>query len=151
MWGIEVMDTSDFLQADDIQKVIKVPHAVEAGNHTDEQIESFISVNSQGRQGRYYRLAAQKLGLVKLTGNNHTELTELGLQFVKEKSDGQEDIIKAEIRKLPVFSQAISFISKESPSEAEKKEWFIKNYPGGQATAERRFSTFIKYLQYSYR
>lgn len=51
-----------FLQADDLYKVIQVAIAVNNRFTSDSDIERFIGLNSAGRQGRYYRLAAEKLG-----------------------------------------------------------------------------------------
>ncbi len=143
-----MIDTSDFLQADDINKVGKVAKAVSSGHHTDDAIEAFIGVNSAGRQGRYYRLAAEKMGLVDLTGTNHTVLTGTGTDFVKRTTREQEDYLRSAIQRLPVFIQAIQFIDTSKPNFDQLKEWFMNSYPGEDTTAGRRFSTFIAYLRY---
>ena len=46
------METEDFLQADDIFKVMQVPVAVFNGKKTDDEIENFLGMNSEWRQGR---------------------------------------------------------------------------------------------------
>ena len=144
-----MINSSDFLQADDINKVILVVKAVHAGNHTDDQIESYIGVNSAGRQGRYYRLAAEKLGFVELQRNNHTVLTPKGQQFVARPNQQENDLISA-IRSLPVFSSALAHIThcNQKREPINTKTWFINHYPGEESTAKRRYSTFIKYLEY---
>lgn len=91
-------------------------------------------------------MAAEKLGLVKLISENHTVLTSFGEYFIRQNNDVQNNIIKNEIMKLPVFSDAIYFI--ENEGEAHLKDWFVEKYPGEQSTAERRFSTFVKYLKF---
>ncbi len=60
---------------------MSVPFAVHNGHHTDDAMENYIGVDSTGRQGRYYRLAAEKLGLVELIRNNHTILTTYWAKF----------------------------------------------------------------------
>lgn len=144
------IDTSDFLQADDIKKVIQVPFAVYNGHHTDDAMEAYIGVDSKGRQGRYYRLAAEKLGLVDLITNNHTVLTQDGLNFVTLTKSQQDQYMDSAIRNLPVFEAAINFIEShaQSPSQDQLKQWFINLYPKAQNTAERRFFTFVKYLRF---
>lgn len=146
-----MINSSDFLQADDINKVILVVKAVHAGNHTDDQIESYIGVNSAGRQGRYYRLAAEKLGFVELQPqrDNHTVLTPKGQQFIARPNQQKNDLISA-IRSLPVFSSALAHITRcnQKGEPINIKTWFINSYPGEESTAERRYSTFIKYLEY---
>ncbi len=143
-----MVDTSDFLQADDINKVAKVAEAVHCGHHTDDAIEKFIGVNSAGRQGRYYRLAAEKMGLVNLSGKNHTVLTQCGMGFVNLPPSEQEKYLRVAIQNLPVFICAIQFINATKPDSYQLRQWFMNSYPGEATTADRRFSTFIKYLNY---
>ncbi len=143
-----MIDTSDFPQADDIQKVIKVPYAVHNGHHSDDAIEQFIDTHSKGRQGRYYRLAAEKLGLVILSGKNHTVLTPAGLNFVNQTPSQQKQNLVSAIRTLPVFSDAIKFIDDNKPTPDELRKWLIEFYPGEHSTAGRRFSTLVNYLRY---
>jgi hypothetical protein len=143
------METSDFLQADDIYKVIQVPFAVAKRKTTDDEIESHIGTNSSGRQGRYYRLAAEKLGLVT-NENNHSSLTNYGHQLIAlPDSAMQIKFIADRMRVTDVFSQAIHFLESTvpSPTERDLRQWFISVYPGSEGTAERRFSTFVKYLR----
>ncbi|MBV6605806.1 hypothetical protein [Acinetobacter baumannii] len=47
-----VIDTSNFLQADDIEKVMLVPFAVHNGHHTDDEMENYSGVDSNVLQGR---------------------------------------------------------------------------------------------------
>ena len=143
------METSDFLQADDIFKVIKVPFAVKAEHKTDDEIERFICLNSSGRQGRYYRLAAEKFGLVENL-HNSLSLTDMGRYFISLQDDRLRINFMAQtMRKMEVFSQAIQYLenSNPRPNLSNLKDWFIFNYQGSSSTAERRFRTFQKYLQ----
>ncbi|OUI97687.1 hypothetical protein [Acetobacter sp. DsW_54] len=143
------MDTSDFLQADDIYKVILVPSAVARGFQTDDEIEEFIGVDSDGRQGRYYRLAAEKFGLV-FNENNLSTLTVEGEDFIALEDDSSKINFIANIMcKTEVFSQAIEYLesSNPKPSLTDLEDWFFDRYPGSKNTAERRFSTFKKYLR----
>lgn len=140
------MDTSDFLQADDIHKVMNVPSAVQRGCVTDEAIEQFIGADSQGRQGRYYRLAAEKFGLVVNDGN-YSSLTTLGIQFVQLDSTQKINFLSTQMLGMPVFSAAISYLRSTPTDQADLHKWFLTQYPGSPVTAERRFSTFQKYLR----
>lgn len=140
------MDTSDFLQADDIHKVVSVPSAVQRGCVTDEAIEQFIGADSQGRQGRYYRLAAEKFGLVVNDGN-YSSLTTLGIQFVQLDSTQKINFLSTQMLGMPVFSAAISYLRSTPTDQADLHKWFLTQYPGSPVTAERRFSTFQKYLR----
>ncbi|MCP9308086.1 hypothetical protein [Zymomonas mobilis] len=80
------MHASIFLQADDIYKLMEVPFAISGDHKTDSEIEAFIGTNSKGRQGRYYKLAAEKFGLVK-NSNNSSELTDTGKKFIGLKDN----------------------------------------------------------------
>ena len=140
------MDTSDFLQADDIHKVMNVPSAVQRGYVTDDAIEQFIGADSQGRQGRYYRLAAEKFGLVVNDGN-YSSLTTLGIKFTQLDSTQKINFLSTQMLGMPVFSAAISYLRSTPTDRADLRNWFLTQYPGSPVTAERRFSTFQKYLR----
>lgn len=140
------MDTSDFLQADDIHKVVNVPSAVQCGYVTDDTIEQFIGADSQGRQGRYYRLAAEKFGLVVNNGNC-SSLTILGTQFVSLENAQKIVFLRNQMLGMPVFSDAIDYLQNTPSHQINLRDWFLRQYPGSQVTAERRFSTFQKYLR----
>lgn len=141
------METSYFLQADDIYKVIQVPFAVNAGKTTDDEIEKFIGLDSNGRQGRYYRLAAEAFNLIRNI-NNYSTLTHVGKEFVALGDAQRLDFIAHILRNTPVFSEGIQYLNKTPKADINAlRKWFVSNYPGSENTADRRFSTFVKYLQ----
>ena len=141
------METSDFLQADDILRVMQVPVAVAEGKITDDEIEVFIGLDSVGRQGRYYRLAAEKFGLIVNLQNN-SSLTDRGRVFLK--SPDQIGFLKNCMCSMPVFSEAIKLLGGNPQINLKDlKAWFLEQYTAlgkSEETAERRFSTFKKYL-----
>lgn len=139
-------DTSDFLQADDINKVILVPLAVAQGIVTDDAIESYIGTNSEGRQGRYYRLAAEKFGLI-INSENHSSLTPDGMTFVSLPPSQRINFLANQMRNMPVFSGAIAYLQNTPANQANLRNWFVSQYPGSQITADRRFSTFYNHLR----
>lgn len=143
-----MLETHDFLQADDVAKIEKVADAVNSGNHTDNEIEKFIGVNSSGRQGRYYRLAAEKIGLVSLIDINHTVMTDEGKFFCQLNFNDRKVFLTHKIMALPIFSAAMIYIKTQKPDRQQLLDWFKSCYPGEVSTAERRFSTFINYLQF---
>lgn len=138
-------DTSDFLQADDINKVILVPLAVAQGIVTDDAIESYIGTNSEGRQGRYYRLAAEKFGLI-INSDNHSSLTHNGRTFVSLPAPQRIIFLANQMQSMPVFSDAIIYLQCTPAHQRNLRNWFLLQYPGSPITAERRFSTFHKYM-----
>ncbi|EHU1922620.1 hypothetical protein AXE41_RS12545 [Acinetobacter baumannii] len=142
------LETSDFLQADDINKVFRVVEAVSAGLITDEQIENYLGLNSKSRQGRYYRLAAEKIGLI-INSENNASLTTTGQFFINSSLNERAILAQNLIASLPVFSQVISHFRGNIPININQlNSYFLSIYPGEASTAARRFSTFMNYIRY---
>lgn len=142
------LETSDFLQADDINKVFAVVIAVSQNLITDQQIETYLGLDSGSRQGRYYRLAAQKLGLIANFENNAT-LTATGQLFINYSLNQRAILAQNLIASLPVFSTVISHFRTSGQINIEDlRAYFISIYPGEESTASRRFSTFMNYIRY---
>lgn len=142
-----MVTTADFPQADRLAQVGQVAMAIADGNHNDEGIESFIGLDSAGRQGRYYRLAAEILGLIS-NQHNYSVLTPSGEEFSKLKSDGARmDFLAQRLVETPVFQEALRYIHEHKPNDKQLKLWFRAFYPGAENTADRRFHTFISYLR----
>ena len=72
-------------QADDLAKLIELPFRVAEGVTTADALADCFGV--QPRQGRYYREAAETLGLVERDGAASYRLTDLGRQFVALPAD----------------------------------------------------------------
>lgn len=142
------LETSDFLQADDINKVFQVVDAVASGSTSDEDIENYLGLNSGSRQGRYYRLAAEKLGLIINFANN-ASLTPTGQLFSNYSLNNRALLAQNLIASLPVFSTVISHFRTSGQINIEDlRAYFISIYPGEESTASRRFSTFMNYIRY---
>ncbi|WP_462176692.1 DUF7226 domain-containing protein [Acinetobacter baumannii] len=142
------LETSDFLQADDINKVFQVVDAVASGSTSDEDIENYLGLNSGSRQGRYYRLAAEKLGLIINFANN-ASLTPTGQLFSNYSLNNRALLAQNLIASLPVFSTVISHFRTSGQIKIEDlRAYFISIYPGEESTASRRFSTFMNYIRY---
>lgn len=142
------LETSDFLQADDINKVFQVVDAVASGSTSDEDIENYLGLNSGSRQGRYYRLAAEKLGLI-INFENNASLTPTGQLFSNYSLNNRALLAQNLIASLPVFSTVISHFRTSGQINIEDlRAYFISIYPGEESTALRRFSTFMNYIRY---
>jgi len=142
-----MVTTADFPQADRLEQVGQVALAISKGNRADEEIESFIGLDSGGRQGRYYRLAAEVLGLIQ-NQHNYAVLTPLGTEFATLKTVGARmDFLARCLVETPVFHEALRYIHSHNPTDNQLKLWFRSYYPGASSTADRRFHTFISYLR----
>lgn len=144
-----MVNTSDFPQADRLEQVGQVVLAIAAGHQSYNDIETYIGLHSEGRQGRYYRLAAEVLGLIS-NQQNVAVLTDLGREYaVLKNAAARKDFLSRCLIDTPVFREALNYIHLYKPTDAQLKIWFNNFYPGAQSTANRRFVTFMNYLQYS--
>ena len=142
-----MVTTADFPQADRLEQVGQVAIAIAKGNRADEEIEAFIGLDSAGRQGRYYRLAAEVLGLIS-NQHNYAVLTPLGNEFASLSSRAARmDFLARCLVETPVFHEALRYIHQHNPTDDQLKQWFRLFYPGAKTTANRRFHTFISYLR----
>lgn len=141
-----MVSTNDFPQADILSQVGLVAESIHNGKKSDSEIEQFIGLNSDGRQGRYYRLSAQILGLIK-NDHNFARLTPLGEEYVKLRTDtAKNDFLARCLVETEVFKAALSYIHTHQPTNEQLKLWFKNFYPGAASTADRRFITFQRYL-----
>lgn len=128
-------------------QVGQVAVAIAKGNRADEEIETYIGLDSGGRQGRYYRLAAETLGLIT-NQHNFAVLTPLGEEFsTLGSAQARLDFLARCLVETPVFHEALRYIHDHSPTDQQLKLWFRSFYPGAKNTADRRFHTFLSYLR----
>lgn len=142
-----MVTTAEFPQADRLLQVGLVAEAIAKGNYTDDAIEKYIGLDSDGRQGRYYRQAAVVLGLTT-NHQNYSALTAAGQEYAAiAKESARLDFLAQRLVDTPVFHRALHYILKSSPNQAQLRAWFRSFYPGAGSTADRRFSTFMNYLR----
>lgn len=98
--------SSKIPQADMLDDVLSVADAVNKGARTFQDIAKHI--HKVERQGRYYRLAAELLGLIK-NSNNNSELTDLGKIFVSSNISTQKEIAKNAVLNAHVFQRMLPF------------------------------------------
>jgi hypothetical protein len=140
------LSTGDFPQADKLEQVGLVAIAVSKGHTTDAAIERFIGLNSRSRQGRYYRKAAEVLGLVR-NSYNECSLTPTGAAFVQLRTDVERrDFLAKCLTDTELFREVTRFITTSEPSPSKVSEFIQELYPGSATTAARRASTVTAYL-----
>jgi len=96
--------SSKIPQADRLDVVLDVTNAVARGAKTYQDIAKHI--RKVERQGRYYRLAAELLGLVK-NKNNNSELTDLGKRFVASDEWSKKEIARNAVLNAHVFQRML--------------------------------------------
>ncbi len=139
---------TDIPQADRLDKVILTAKAVSEGAATDVKIAAEIGFSD--RQGRYYRHAAEILGLIKNDRNNAT-ITELGLELVKADTDKKLLILRKAIYKNNFFNAILDFFnsSQRAFSEEEIKRAVLNiTDTDAHSTVPRRVKTIISWLSY---
>jgi hypothetical protein len=138
---------ADFPQADRLLQVGDVARAIGAEKRSDKEIEAFIGLDSKGRQGRYYRLAAKILGLIE-NQSNRAVLTPVGQEYKNLHTKAARiDFLARCLIDTPVFREALQYIHKQRPTDDQLRLWFNNFYPGASTTAKRRYSTFVSYLR----
>lgn len=136
---------SEVPQADELSKVILATDAVSNGATTDLEIADYVGFTD--RQGRYYRLAAEILGLLTNQGN-YAKLSDLGKELVVLDEENRVRKIRSILRSNPFFKEILEFIKREEGSSRGA----ILNYmnsiiDGAASTIERRVFTVISWLK----
>jgi len=133
-------------QADVIDDVVRVAEAVKNGFKTYQEIAEYI--DKVERQGRYYRLAAEILGLIT-NERNYAKLTPFGKKFVKSTLQDKNEMLCQAILKSRLIQRVIPFIEnqREGVTKKQLEEFMAKvTEPVGPTMMERRASTIISWL-----
>lgn len=134
-------------QADVLADVVAVAEAVAGGAQTYQHIAAHIG--KVGRQGRYYRLAAEVLGLVRNL-ENHAELTPFGRRFVQAPAEHQDKLLLEAVMHARLFQRVIRFLEMHPAgvTKAELEHFVVgTTEPVGSTMIARRVSTVISWLQ----
>ena len=93
--------SKDVPQADRLRDVIRLVDAVGRGATTYQDMAA--AIQKVGRQGRYYRRAAEILGFVHRVDKNHAMLTTTGWAVVNSTGDDRRRLVKDAVLKSDVF------------------------------------------------
>lgn len=132
-------------QADELSKVITTVEAVQNDCKTDLQIADYVGFTD--RQGRYYRLAAEILGLLE-NQNNNANLTEIGEDLVILNDENRIKKIRIILRAIPLFKKILDKIeqSDDGLSRSQIIDFLKEIIEGSESTIIRRYSTIINWL-----
>jgi len=93
-------------------------------------------------------LAAEKLGFIQ-NNDNLAVLTQKGQTFYNASLTGRTNEARSLIASSPVFANVINHFWNQNPiNRNDLYDYFLSIYPGASTTAQRRFSTFEKYMAY---
>ncbi|GAB3939287.1 DUF7226 domain-containing protein [Larkinella terrae] len=150
------MQLQSFLipQADTIEHVVRVIVAVGNGARRDYELVSDIpelnksSQDNMARQGRYYRHAAELLGLI-YNHRNQATLTALGEEFLQNSSIKNPVFIKA-VLEIEAVQRLLPFLEKsDSVTKEQIADFFYEIGPQDTdvTTVPRRVSTLLSWLE----
>ncbi len=134
-------------QADLLHDVIQVVVAVNQGASTFQDIARYIS--KVDRQGRYYRLAAEIIGLIK-NKQNHAVLTSLGKEIIESEDDIRKEKLTNAVINTLLFQRILPFLEQNKNGFTRHDfEIFIIDVtaPVGQSMIPRRVSTILSWLK----
>ena len=98
--------TAELPQADNFDLVLKTAEAVVAGARTHSEIAHALG-DYTGRQGIYYRQAAELFGLVEHRGPNRVEPTDEGFRVVKMTALERKLFLGTRLVRLPVIADIV--------------------------------------------
>ena len=135
-------------QADVLPDIAAVTDAVSAGATTFQAIAA--AIGKVERQGRYYRLAAEQLGLLLPTSGNHSALSPLGQSLIGASNDEERrEIFVQGMMQNPILNGILNLITDAGDagrSRAELEQWLKDNTTATGATPARRVSTIRAWL-----
>ncbi|UEA86159.1 DUF262 domain-containing protein [Alistipes senegalensis] len=137
-------------QADELSKVILAVEAVSQENTTDKRIADYVGFTD--RQGRYYRLAAEILGLLTNDRHyNHASLTDAGRELIVLDESNRLKKIRTILKENILFKTVLGEIegSRQGLSRDELLAFLYQTIDGSESTIQRRLSTIINWLTYS--
>lgn len=134
-------------QADELGVVAEVVVAVAAGATTYQEIAAAIGYVE--RQGRYYRLAAEILGLTRSVHSNTSALTPFGVQWVAASPADRQLMLAHAVLQCRIFQRVIPFIeSKPQGVTRNQLLTFLQDVAslGAPSMAGRRVASVIHWL-----
>lgn len=138
----------DIPQADILGDVVRAVEAVNSGFTTYQGIANYIE--KVERQGRYYRRAAEIIGLIS-TNLNHSVLTNFGDQFINSPEVNRESLLKQAILNTQLFQRMITYFEMHpegvTQTEIQGFMYEVTQPDVGASILPRRVSTVIRWLE----
>ena len=139
--------SADIPQADNLIEVVQLVEKVAKGATTFQDIATRI--NKIEYEGRYYRRAAEIIGLVK-NFRNHSELTPLGRNLIQTPSDQRHHVLLKAVLGAAIFQRLIPFFERH-PHGINRAilQAFITDVTdlGVETMVPHRMSTIINWLE----
>lgn len=135
-------------QADNLIDVVKTIIAVSQGAKTFQEIAA--SIGKVERQGRYYRKAAEIVGMIATPIKNQSILTPLGKTFVRTNPVLTNPALLKGVLNSRIFQRIIPFLESKGNNGVSRQDFetflFATSDFGAESMAPRRISTIISWL-----
>lgn len=143
------LDSSLMPQADMIADVARMVEAVAVGRNGDQELADHIG--KVDRQGRYYRLAAESIGLLEPVQAGVSTLTPRGVAY-RDARDPQErrSVLVDGVMSNPVLRGLLNHISDAGVPGRTRSElvgWLADNTTMTGSTPSRRVNTATRWLE----
>jgi hypothetical protein len=133
-------------QADVLTDVVRVLEAIKSRHRTYQGIAEYLG--KVERQGRYYRLAAEILGLVK-NRHNQAVLTSAGERLLRSTLAERSALLANAVLSCRIFQRVIPFLElhRKGVTRSELEDFMTEvTEPVGSSMMERRVSTVLSWL-----
>jgi hypothetical protein len=135
-------------QADRLEDVVKTVELVAAGIASFQEIAA--AIDKGDRQGRYYRLAAEDIGLIANQQNNAT-LTPQGIEFLASSEAEKLKLLEEQVLENPVFRESLMFIASSGQKGVTREElvqFLIPRVDLEDGVVDRRTATILNWLEF---
>lgn len=135
-------------QADNLVDVLRTVISVSQGLSTFQEIAH--SIGKVERQGRYYRKAAEIIGLISTPSRNHSILTPLGEEFIRTGAVITNPIFIQSVLNVRLFQRLIPFLELNAGNGVTRDNIteFISRVSdlSGDSMAPRRLSSVVSWM-----
>lgn len=139
--------SSDIPQADNLEDVVRTVESVSDGARSFQDIAA--AIEKVERQGRYYRKAAEILGLITTVRKNHSLLTPLGRRFIRGNQETKNRILLQAVLEADIIRRLIPYfeLHPEGLTRDGIVEFLEQLSPHlGDSMLPRRISTILSWL-----
>ncbi len=140
--------TDEIPQANNLKALAKAVQAVADGATTYQGIAASLGYGE--RQGRYYRLAGEMLGLLEKTGVNAYRVTALGRAYLSAEGPQKSGTFAAALANSRLFQRVVTFLESKKGGGATKsdlEQFIAKLTETTKKMVGRRTSTVISWLK----
>lgn len=133
-------------QADSLAVVDHVLDAIASGGHADADI---VPSGYTDRQGRYYRLAAEGLGLAYRSAPNHADLTSRGRAYVAASRATRRLLLRElAISENPFLRGIVNYLGESAGGRGRDDiiGFIVRETALSEVTAERRYTSVHNWL-----